>query len=232
MRLLWENHEKKTENFPQFSQNENTFVKMGELFAHFDKKYSHFEKIGRNFSVFFSKFSYDFCQCKNVLQSYPPNTYYISLNSAMFSSFINNPSKIQYKWVNMQKIFFHAYGLLPFRPNKKMKWFSWHTIFSNCFVFILKVSMSWIQICYYCASIIFLGAQKSTCASWEPFLYFFWALHLILATFFQQYKKIIKGVLVHECWFMKNLVYLLLDLYKLNNIETSCFFNLSYLHTW
>jgi len=27
---LWENHEKKTEIFPQFSQNENIFVKIGE----------------------------------------------------------------------------------------------------------------------------------------------------------------------------------------------------------
>jgi len=45
-RKSWENHEKKTEYFPKFSQNENIFVKIGV------------------FSVFFSKFSYDFCQCR------------------------------------------------------------------------------------------------------------------------------------------------------------------------
>jgi len=37
----WENFKKNTENCPQFSQNENIFVKIGEL-------YSHFEKIGEN----------------------------------------------------------------------------------------------------------------------------------------------------------------------------------------
>jgi len=33
----WENVEKKTDNFCQFCQDENIFVKMVELFAHFDK---------------------------------------------------------------------------------------------------------------------------------------------------------------------------------------------------
>jgi len=52
----WENVKKKTENFPQFSQNENIFVKMGEWFQF------QFEIIGK-ISVFFSKKSDDFCQC-------------------------------------------------------------------------------------------------------------------------------------------------------------------------
>jgi len=42
----WENHEKKTENSPQFSQNENIFVKIGELFANFEKN-----KMGNIFCI-------------------------------------------------------------------------------------------------------------------------------------------------------------------------------------
>jgi len=54
----WENHEKKTENFPQFSRNENLFVKIGELF-------SFWENWGKCYVPSF-KFSHDFCQCKTL----------------------------------------------------------------------------------------------------------------------------------------------------------------------
>jgi len=45
--------EKKDDLFSKSSQKENIFVKMGKLFTHFEEKKT----------VFFSKFSYDFCQC-------------------------------------------------------------------------------------------------------------------------------------------------------------------------
>jgi len=35
---MYTDNEKKTEKFPKFSQNENIFVKIGELFANFDQK--------------------------------------------------------------------------------------------------------------------------------------------------------------------------------------------------
>jgi len=40
--------EKKTENFPKFSQNENLVVKIGKLFANFDKNILIFEKNEEN----------------------------------------------------------------------------------------------------------------------------------------------------------------------------------------
>jgi len=40
-----ENHEKKKECSPKFSQNENIFVKIGKLSANFDKNISFWEKI-------------------------------------------------------------------------------------------------------------------------------------------------------------------------------------------
>jgi len=42
--------------FPQFPQNENSFVKIGKLFANFAKKYSHFQIIGENFLYFSQHF--------------------------------------------------------------------------------------------------------------------------------------------------------------------------------
>jgi len=53
---LWENHEKKTENPPQPSQNENIFVKIGELFANFDKNILTLRKLGKTFYLFLQIF--------------------------------------------------------------------------------------------------------------------------------------------------------------------------------
>jgi len=50
----------------------------------------------------------------------------------------------------------------------------------GCFVFLLKVSMCWIQICYHRASIIFWGGSKIDArASWEPFNFFFFGLTIL-----------------------------------------------------
>jgi len=53
------------EHFPQFSQDGNVFVKIGELFANFDKSILILRGFGKVFCLF-SCFSHDFCQCVSM----------------------------------------------------------------------------------------------------------------------------------------------------------------------
>jgi len=47
----------RTENLPQFSQNDNLFVQIGELFANFDKNILILRKLGKMFCLFLMIFS-------------------------------------------------------------------------------------------------------------------------------------------------------------------------------
>jgi len=53
----YEGLKRKTEGFPQFSQNENIFVKIIELFAHFDINILILRKLGTVFCLFLRIFS-------------------------------------------------------------------------------------------------------------------------------------------------------------------------------